>query len=68
MATTRLRKTFQYPADNSDEDEAPRDMDEEGKWKQDGKQASIDERLEQEKLIKKLREEDEERNKEYKVA
>lgn len=42
MANTRLRKTFQYPADNSDEDEAPRDMDEEGEWKQDGIQASID--------------------------
>ncbi len=30
MAATRLRKTFQYPADNSEEDEEPRDMDEEG--------------------------------------
>lgn len=30
MATARLRKTFQYPADNSDEDDMPRDLDEEG--------------------------------------
>ena len=30
MATARLRKTFQYPADNSDEDDTPRDLDEEG--------------------------------------
>ena len=30
MATTRLRKSFQYPADDSDEDEAPLAMDEEG--------------------------------------
>ncbi len=30
MATTRLRKTFQYPADNSDDDDTPADLDEEG--------------------------------------
>lgn len=30
MATARLRKTFQYPADNSDEDDTPGDLDEEG--------------------------------------
>lgn len=30
MAAARLRKTFQYPGDNSDEDDEPRDMDEEG--------------------------------------
>ena len=30
MATARLRKTFRYPADNSDEDDMPRDLDEEG--------------------------------------
>ena len=30
MATARLRKTFRYPADNSDEDDTPRDLDEEG--------------------------------------
>ena len=30
MATARLRKTFHYPADNSDEDDTPRDLDEEG--------------------------------------
>lgn len=33
MATTRLRKTFHYPADNSDEDETPLALDEEGKSK-----------------------------------
>lgn len=31
MAATRLRKTFQYPADNSDDDDdIPKDLDEEG--------------------------------------
>ena len=30
MASARLRKTFHYPADNSDEDETPEDLDEEG--------------------------------------
>lgn len=34
MAATRLRKTFQYPEDDSDDDDTPRDMDEEGGWKQ----------------------------------
>lgn len=50
MAVTRLRKTFQYPADNSDDDDIPKNLDEE----------------EQEKLIAKLRAEDDERNEEYK--
>lgn len=30
MASTRLRKTFQYPDDHSDDDETPEVMDEEG--------------------------------------
>ena len=30
MAATRLRKTFQYPVDNSDDDDTPKDLDEEG--------------------------------------
>ncbi|MCJ1458875.1 hypothetical protein MMC28_009249 [Mycoblastus sanguinarius] len=51
MAATRLRKTFHYPADDSEDDDTPRDLDEE----------------EQEKLIAKLKAEDDERNKEYKV-
>ncbi|KAF6227732.1 hypothetical protein HO173_012062 [Letharia columbiana] len=50
MAATRLRETFQYPADNSDDDDTPKNLDEE----------------EQEKLIAKLRVEDDERNEEYK--
>ncbi|CAF9910209.1 MAG: hypothetical protein ALECFALPRED_006419 [Alectoria fallacina] len=50
MATTRLRRTFRYPADNSEDDDIPTDLDEE----------------EQEKLIAKLRAEDDERNGEYK--
>ncbi|KAL2051593.1 hypothetical protein ABVK25_008007 [Lepraria finkii] len=50
MATARLRKTFNYLAENSDDDDTPRDLDEE----------------EQEKLIKKLREQDDERNEEFK--
>ena len=30
MAATRLRKTFNYPADDSDGDDTPGDLDEEG--------------------------------------
>jgi len=30
MATARLRKTFHYPANNSNDDETPSDLDEEG--------------------------------------
>ncbi len=30
MAATRLRKSFKYPTDDSDDDSLPRDMDEEG--------------------------------------
>ena len=30
MVATRLRKTFRYPADNSDDDDVPKDLDEEG--------------------------------------
>ncbi|KAL9636337.1 MAG: hypothetical protein Q9164_002883 [Protoblastenia rupestris] len=50
MATARLRNTFRYPADNSEDDDTPGDLDEE----------------EQEKLIQKLKEEDEKRNEQYK--
>ena len=32
MATTRLRKTLHYPADESDEDDTLADLDEEGSW------------------------------------
>ncbi|MCJ1255729.1 hypothetical protein MMC24_003546 [Lignoscripta atroalba] len=49
MASTRLRKTFHYPADTSDEDDTPRELDEE----------------EQEKLIAKMRRENDERNEQY---
>ncbi|MCJ1243501.1 hypothetical protein MMC30_000698 [Trapelia coarctata] len=49
MATTKLRKTFKYPADDSEEDDSPEALDEE----------------EQEKLIAKMREENDERNQEY---
>ncbi len=31
MATTRLRKTFHYPADDSEDDDEPLDLDEEGR-------------------------------------
>ena len=31
MATSRLRNTFRYDADASDDDDQPREMDEEGK-------------------------------------
>lgn len=30
MATTKSRQRFNYPVDNSDEDDAPRALDEEG--------------------------------------
>lgn len=30
MATTKLRKTFKYPADDSEEDDLPEALDEEG--------------------------------------
>lgn len=32
MATARLRKTFRYPEDDSEEDETDRGLDEEGKY------------------------------------
>ena len=35
MAATRLRKTFQYPTDNSDDDDTPKDLDDEGCYKRD---------------------------------
>ncbi|KAL9129092.1 MAG: hypothetical protein Q9217_002364 [Psora testacea] len=50
MAPARLRETFRYLADNSDNDDIPLELDEE----------------EQEKLIHKLREEDEKHNEQYK--
>lgn len=70
MATARLRKAFHYPADNSDDDDIPKDLDEEGMldflfvgnyfllilW-----------RTEQEKLIAKLRNDNEKGNKQFKV-
>lgn len=31
MASTRIRKAFKYPADNSDEDDEPTELDEEGR-------------------------------------
>lgn len=31
MATTRFRNTFHYPADDSDGDDTPKDLDEEGR-------------------------------------
>jgi hypothetical protein len=34
MAATRLRKTFQHSENNSDDDDIPGEMDEEGGWKQ----------------------------------
>lgn len=33
MATTKLRKTFRYPADDSEEDDLPQALDEEGMLK-----------------------------------
>lgn len=33
MATTKLRKTFRYPADDSEEDASPQALDEEGMLK-----------------------------------
>ncbi|MCJ1383074.1 hypothetical protein MMC17_006187 [Xylographa soralifera] len=52
MATTKLRKSFKFPVDNSDSDDTPEALDEE----------------EQEKLIAKMRAENQERNDEYLVT
>ena len=69
MATTRFRKSFQYPADNSEDDDIPLALDEEGR-------STIyllcmcatnHDFVEQEKLIERLREENAERNEEYLV-
>ena len=69
MSTTRLRKSFHYPADNSEDDDTPLALDEEGR-------SSIyflficatnSGFIEQEKLIEKLRKENAERNEEYLV-
>ncbi|MCJ1401739.1 hypothetical protein MMC11_004956 [Xylographa trunciseda] len=49
MATTKLRKSFKYPVETSDVDDSPEALDEE----------------EQEKLIAKMRAENQERNDEY---
>ncbi|KAL6715082.1 hypothetical protein ACLMJK_007343 [Lecanora helva] len=70
MATTRLRKTFKYPTDSSDEDNLPNDMDEEGRLVP-GRNCNFameltDMAVEQEKLIQRLQAEDDERNEEYK--
>ena len=35
MATAKLRKTFRYPSVDSDEDETPQALDEEGKMNMD---------------------------------
>ena len=35
MATVKLRKTFRYPSDDSDEDKTPQALDEEGVMKSD---------------------------------
>ena len=69
MATAKLRKTFRYPSDDSDEDETPQALDEEGKMnlEYDGEHDLENCDLEQEKLIQKLRVETEERNEEYVV-
>lgn len=70
MATARLRKVFHYPADNSDDDDTPGDLDEEG---------GLDclfvgsyflfilLRTEQEKLIAKLRDDNDKGNKNFRV-
>ncbi|MCJ1425938.1 hypothetical protein MMC29_003839 [Sticta canariensis] len=50
MAATRLRKTFRFPTDSSEEDDDPEVLDEE----------------EQDNLIGKLRKENEERNEDFK--
>ena len=31
MATTQLRRSFRYPTEDSDDDDTPNDLDEEGK-------------------------------------
>ncbi len=69
MATTRLRKTFPFPADNSEDEGLPQALDEEG-CHSDNLQRHMAKDLptEQEKLIAKLRTENEERNDQYTVS
>ena len=48
MATTRLRKTFKYPADSSDSDLSRDELDEEGTFNpRDSKAASLPSRSKQ---------------------
>ena len=69
MAATRLRKSFRYPADNSEDDDIPLALDEEGRrficaFCISSTNSDL---AEQEKLIKKLRNENAERNEAYLV-
>ena len=68
MAITRLRKTFHYAADNSDEDDTPLELDEEGKFSATSCIFPLLKGEEQEQLIEKLRQENEEKNAEYMVT
>ena len=69
MSTTRLRKSFHYPVNDSEDDDTPLALDEEGRssiylFCICGPNSGF---VEQEKLIEKLREENAERNEEYLV-
>ena len=68
MPSSRLRKAFKYPADNSDEDDSPYVLDEEGLYKllyYGFNQAKM--AVEQEKLIAKMRQSNETRDQQYLV-
>ena len=69
MTTKRLRKAFRYPADNSDEDELPHLLDEEGLCKplhSASEQAKV--AIEQERLIAKMRQDNETRDQQFLVC
>ncbi|MCJ1340221.1 hypothetical protein MMC09_005515 [Bachmanniomyces sp. S44760] len=67
MDSTKLRRTFHYPSENSEDDDNPREIDEEGQYIRGHKGGSsvINAVVEQEKYIAKLRRENEEKNDQY---
>ena len=70
MDSTKLRRTFHYPSENSEDDDNPREIDEEGQYIRGHKGGSsvINAVVEQEKYIAKLRRENEEKNDQYEVV
>lgn len=67
----KLRRAFKYPTDGSDEDDAPLAIDEEGIYSSASRYiqatALMDQSTEQERLISKMRAENDKQNEKYKV-